>query len=349
MNTGDMNAEHEIYNRMNHIFEKTPDPGALNIKPPLAFIRRKQGRLIFRLIMVSLATIAIVTTSVLAFTGYIPFIPGVVSTAKITHSIEKEIIFKQGSSGHRIMYGYIKDSQVYLKILYYDTAIGLTGNQSVKQEEMSLSHKRQEYGVIYNGIACKDYHKSYSNTSADLQFKLPQVLQDERMVFELYGDEQKIGDIVMMPTSQSIEFNKERPHATLGDITLVADITQDNDVLDIYISAVLPNPVDYYDIVDEHLNGYAESEVYLTDKAGNKITNLGERFYSTSMDITNGEYDDDAMLMFYHHYRFALNELKDDEYTLVVPSVTYLDNKESLFRAEKKIEVKGPFEMIIYI
>lgn len=352
MKTSDIRAEYGIHGKVNRIIEKTPEPVELNLSPPPAFIRKNQKQFALRLIMAILVTIIIATTGVLAFTGNIPFIPGIVSSAGITHSIEKELIFEQGDYGHRIMYGYVKDSEVFLKILYYDPVIGLTDNQPVgdRTKDMVFPHDRQDYDVYYNGTACTNYHKNYSNASADLQYKLPQVLEDERMIFELYGDNQKIGDIEMIPISQSMEFIKERPHATVGDITLTAEITQENEVIDIYISAVLPNPVDYYDIVGEHLNGYAESDVYLMDKAGNKFTNLGGRIYEYPTSISNGKYDADALLMFYHHYRFDLNELEDEEYTLVIPSVTYLENKVTVFKSEKKsVEVNGPFEMSIRI
>lgn len=94
----------------------------------------------------------------------------------------------------------------------------------------------------------------------------------------------------------------------------------------------------------ERLNGFAESDVYLVDAAGNIVADLGGRFYETS----DKAHLEDAILLFYHHARFAAEELTGTDYTLVIPSVTYLEKKTGLFHTETTpVEIQGPFEIPI--
>lgn len=334
------NEESEIRTITEQILKKSPEPGEFNYCIPTSKNQKNYHRYAFRLVIACLVTAVIVTTGVLALTGNILFIPGLVSSkqknTEITHSIENNIVIEQGNYEQKIMYGYIKGSTVYMKILFYEPANGMYG--------------RPEYDIYYNGKLCAEGYKSYSNVSAELRFELPQVQKDEKMVIELYSDDKKIYDIEMLPILQTTEFFKERPMSTIGDVTLVTEATKEDNILDVYVSAVLPNPVEYYDIVNvgrERLNGFAESDVYLMDKSGNKITNLGNRFYEYPVE-TSSKYEKDATLMYYHHFRFDLDELSDNEYTLVIPSITYLDKETTLFGVKNKyIEVAGPFEMKI--
>lgn len=95
MKTNEISTEYVIQGRLRRVLEKTPEPVELNFSPPPALLEKsKQFALL--LVMAVLVTIIIATTGVLAFTGNIPFIPGIVSSAGITHSIEKELIFEQG-------------------------------------------------------------------------------------------------------------------------------------------------------------------------------------------------------------------------------------------------------------
>ncbi len=337
-----MNREDEIKSRMRRLLEHAPEPGNMQLVPPPSVIKKKRRKAAVRLAVVSLALFLIATTGVLAYTGWSLWIPGVTSSEEITYSIERTLVFEQGNSGHRILYGYMKDSTVYLKILFYDPAVGLTDNQPA--DGAPFPHGIPEYALYYNGTAQKSRHASYSNTSADLQYTLPRVPTDQAIVLELYADGRKIGDIPMVPVSQSMEFVRERPHATIDGVTLTADVTREGDVVDIYISAVLPNPVDPYDMVEERLNGFAESDVYLVDAAGNIVADLGGRFYETS----DKAHLEDAILLFYHHARFAAEELTGTDYTLVIPSVTYLEKKTGLFHTETTpVEIQGPFEIPI--
>lgn len=68
------------------------------------------------------------------------------------------------------------------------------------------------------------------------------------------------------------------------------------------------------------------------------------RFYETS----DKAHLEDAILLFYHHARFAAEELTGTDYTLVIPSVTYLEKKTGLFHTETTpVEIQGPFEIPI--
>ena len=256
-----------------------------------------------------------------------------------THSLENIIELEQGDYTHRIIDAHIKNNSIELEILYYRTDVGIGSFRP---------YYMPDYQMYYNGARLDTYTRGFGS-AVNLGYKMPAVKQGKAITVSLYDGTTLIGDIELLPASDPVF--TERPRATFGDITLIADVRTEGEQLRVTVSSVLPknaapNQYDYY-------RGFVVRDMYIQDTAGNIYKdNLTNANNDGSMDaaLNNEKYYNYFSRLFLHidHNIFYFDIPKDvGDLKIIVSRITYTSKKHILIERYGYWEIDVPSSKII--
>lgn len=273
---------------------------------------------------------AVCALPVAAISSYLISIPGKGSTFlgddnRVSHSIEGSVSFEKDGYTHQILSAYIQDRRIYLELFYYRTTEGMTFTQA----------GFPDYQLYYNGKECGDYTKSYGG-STRLSYRLPKIDKKSDVTVSLYADGALLGDIRLIPVYNAETFRKDLPHAAVNDVTLAANVYQNDSSMTVYISAILPDDAirgseDDIFLIDNHQLGFSEKEIYMEDENG-----------VTYPDMKNKYPENDALTIasFWHFHSFEI-PADAEHLKIIIPEISYLTQE----REEKSLT--GPWEIAL--
>lgn len=290
----------------------------------------------YKVIAATLCMLILCTITVSAFSENFLFIPGLGSIIKqnnkITHSIEEVTRIQRGDYTHEIISAYIMNNRIYLELFYYKTNVGLSFDQQYQIINKGMINSDADYWVYYKGKKCKDYTKLYG-TTINLSFRLPHVNQKDTVVVTLNKGNDVLSELKLYPTTLSEKINSSRPYVSHKNIIVTADVKHINNVMQVYISAILPEDArntDGVNFVENSVLGFHESDVYAIDNEG--------KIYHNRSSSTK---DDETLLYKNYHFYFFDNVQKNTGIKIIIPGISYYTKNDNI------ITINGPWVISI--
>ena len=289
---------------------------------------RKPNRVKIWIIAVCIFVVCALPVS--AVSNYLTFIPGMGFTflgdKLVSHSIEGSISFEKDGYTHQILAAYIQNGKIYLELFYYSTIEGMT---------FMPQTRFPSYQLYYNGKECGNYTHSYG-TSTRLSYRLPRIDKKKDIIVSLYADGALLGDIRLIPVYNSEKFQKVLPHSTVNNVTLTADVQQNDQSIMVYIGAILPNDSirgsgDQIFMIDNHQLGFSEKNIYMEDGNGGTYPDIKSKY---------PENDQLTIASFWHFYSFEI-PADAESLKIIIPEISYLTQEG------KEKSLTGPWEIAL--